>query len=122
MSMHKQFHLGDILSITTGKLLSPSKMDGVYSILNFMTGQELYTHQLGRAAEVCKPYLEGYYPQFKGIEYNKSTDIPVAEWLKLQCEKHYEFHLVTNLPEGAYKTVDVLTELCDLLDNNKLKG
>lgn len=46
----KRFHLGDVLSITTGHLLSPRHMEGVYEILNHMTGDQLFTHQLPRAS------------------------------------------------------------------------
>jgi hypothetical protein len=117
MTQHKQFHLGDILSITTGKLLSQSKMDGVYNILNFMTGEELYTHQLGRAAEVCRPYLLAYFPEFKDVNWEKDSGVPVMAWLDVNCKAFGELHLVTQLPEGVYTSVDVLTELCNLLDN-----
>lgn len=60
--MKRAFHLGDILSITSGYLLSPRHMDGVYDILNFLTGDELLIHQLPRAAEAAGPFLLGRYP------------------------------------------------------------
>lgn len=31
----RNFHLGDILSITTGRLVSRRHMEGVYDLLNF---------------------------------------------------------------------------------------
>ena len=57
-----KFHILDVLSITSGKLLSLEKMDGLYKILNFLTGEDLYTHQLIRASKTCKPYLLKTYP------------------------------------------------------------
>lgn len=60
--MSRAFHLGDILSITTGYLVSPTKMAGVHEILDYMTGDSLLTHQLGRAAEQCKPELLSQIP------------------------------------------------------------
>ncbi|WP_445080300.1 DUF7736 domain-containing protein [Brevibacillus laterosporus] len=53
----KSFHISDILSVTTGKLLSTRRMDGVYDILNHMTGESLLTHQLPRAIRVCAPFF-----------------------------------------------------------------
>lgn len=38
MSATRDFELGDILSITTGALVSRRHIDGVYDILNWMTG------------------------------------------------------------------------------------
>lgn len=59
----KEFSLGDVLSITTGRLLSERRIDGVYDILNWMTGDNLFTHQLPRASESCAPWLIEQYPQ-----------------------------------------------------------
>lgn len=61
--MGKEFSLGDVLSITTGRLLSERRIDGVYDILNWMTGDDLFTHQLPRAGKACQPWLVEQYPQ-----------------------------------------------------------
>lgn len=60
--MTKNFHIGDILSITTDFLVSPRGMDGIYDILNFITNDNLFTHQLPRVAKECRPFLLGKYP------------------------------------------------------------
>lgn len=60
--MGKEFSLGDVLSITTGRLLSERHIDGVYDILNWMTGDDLFTHQLPRAGRACEPWLIEQYP------------------------------------------------------------
>lgn len=66
-----QFHISDILSITTGRLVSNRHMEGIYAILNHMTGDNLFTHQLPRAARECAPVLLAAYPQL-------STDDPIT--------------------------------------------
>ena len=55
-----KFTLGQVLTVTTGRLLCP--MDELYAILNFMTQEDLYTHQLPRASNHCKPALLEKYP------------------------------------------------------------
>ena len=40
--MSRDFDLGDIPSITTGALVSPRHIDGVYDILDYMTGEQLF--------------------------------------------------------------------------------
>src|SRR3989338_2928760 len=96
----KQFHLGDVLSIATNRLVSPRHIDGVYDILNFMTGDNLFTHQLPRASDECKPYLVKQFPQLAATEMasaiaelgnalkSKSgkaeTEKVVADWLPPQ--------------------------------------
>jgi hypothetical protein len=64
----KDFALGDVLSITTDCLVSRDHIDGVYRILNYMTGDNLFTHQLPRAAGECKPALLAQHPQLADVE------------------------------------------------------
>ncbi|HEY2497322.1 MAG TPA: hypothetical protein VGK24_09655 [Candidatus Angelobacter sp.] len=58
----KKFHISDVLSVTTGRLVSSRHMDGIYKILNFLTGDSLFTHQLPRAMRECEPWLRAQYP------------------------------------------------------------
>jgi hypothetical protein len=76
----KRFKLGDVLSITTGVLLSEDRMGGVYNILNFMTGDNLFTHALPRAADVCKPVLLNQFPQLVNVESDPSWPKDGEAW------------------------------------------
>jgi hypothetical protein len=58
----KNFHVSDVLTATTGRLVSSRHMDGVYDIYNFLTGDSLFTHQLPRAARECQPWLDAQFP------------------------------------------------------------
>ena len=60
--MAKQFHISDVLSVTTGRLVSSRHMEGIYEILNFLTGDNLFTHQLPRAMRECEPWLRSQFP------------------------------------------------------------
>jgi hypothetical protein len=59
----KNFHISDVLSVTTPRLLSSRHMEGVYEILNFLTGDSLYTHQLPRACREVRPWMATQFPQ-----------------------------------------------------------
>lgn len=72
--MIRDFHLGDVLSVTSGRLLAPAGMGAVYQILNHLTGQELYTHQLPRAADECKPSLIRQHPWLDGPEMREAME------------------------------------------------
>lgn len=58
----KLFHISDVISITTGRLVSSRHIDGVYDVLNFLTGDDLHTHQLPRASNECLPWLRTQFP------------------------------------------------------------
>lgn len=59
----KVFHICDVLSITTGRLVSSRHMDGVYDILNFLTGESIFTHQIPRVMRECEPWMQAQFPQ-----------------------------------------------------------
>jgi hypothetical protein len=59
----KKFHIGDVLTILTGRLVSTRHMEGVYDILNFLHQDNLFTHQLPRASNEAKPWLRSMVPQ-----------------------------------------------------------
>lgn len=69
----KKFHVGDILSITNKRLVSPTQMDGVTAIMEYMTDSEgqIYSIGLTFAAKQCKPYLDIIYPNLKKVDYDK---------------------------------------------------
>jgi hypothetical protein len=135
--MKKQkFHLGDVLSVTTGRLVSPTHIDGVYKILNFMTRDDLFTHQLPRAGDECKPYLAKQFPQlsppaidadiaemdrrFEGVtDRNKYKEI-VDVWLAELVEKYGENFEVEEIPLDDHVTKDPLGEMMEMVDPKKI--
>lgn len=71
----KRFSLRTILTVTTGRLLTEPKDGGngigdLYEILGWMTNDSPFTHQLGRFAEECKPWLFKWFPELApcGVE------------------------------------------------------
>ncbi len=58
----KQFSTAQVLTVITGSLLC--EVGDLYEILNHMTGENLFTHQLPRAADLCAPELLKQLPQF----------------------------------------------------------
>lgn len=114
------FALGDVLSITTDRLVSRDHIGGVYRILGYMTGENLYTHQLPRAAEECKPALLVQHPQLKDIDVPEFRDKEhVYLWLTEQEDRYGETLDIDPLilKQGDYS--DPLGELCDRIGAEK---
>jgi len=115
----RKFHLGDVLSVTTGCLVSPRGIDGVYDILNFMTGDSLFTHQLVRAAEVAAPVLLARFPQLAKVVrpsfvFPKGTTQEEMEAMVLAwvMEQGFDMELpIEPLAGGKYVSMDPVTEL-----------
>ncbi len=109
-----KFHIGDILSITTGRLVSPSHIDGVYKILNYMTEDNLFTHQLPRASKECEPFLLDEFPQLANVNASKVTPDNLEEWLQKQVDEFGEMFEVTPIPKRWHKKKNPITELQEM--------
>ncbi len=84
--MTRDFDLSDILSVTDGRLVSDRHIEGVYDILNYMTGDNLFTHQLPRASRACEPVLLVQHPQLAGCGEGVEFDAEDIEDRKAQIE------------------------------------
>ena len=112
----KEFALGDVLSVTTGILMSRRHIDGVYDILGFMTGCGLMTHELIRANEVCSPYILKQHPQLEGLEVPtlyRDKEL-IFKWLEEREEEFGETIEIEILPEGAYKRKNPIEEIMNI--------
>jgi len=113
----KGFHIGDLLSVVTERLVSPSHMDGVYAVVDWMTGVPHLTHQLLRAGDVCKPHLLRQHPWLAGITIPESINDEAAlrTFLEMVSARHGEYHEVQRIPEGEYVAQDPLVEMAQMM-------
>jgi len=116
----KKFHLGDILSITAGPLVSPQGMDGIYDILNFMTGDKLFAHQLPRASGECRPYLLEQHPQLKKVDASGVNKKNWKKWLAKQIKKYGEELIVKPISKEAHEVKNPIQELEEKLGPDKV--
>jgi hypothetical protein len=96
----KSFHLGAVLTITTGIMVAPGGVGDIYDILNWMTGENLFTHQLPRASDECEPVLKDLYPGLAAVTRPDTTKLANGDqetfwknWLANQVKQFGE-----NLP------------------------
>ncbi|WP_280246192.1 hypothetical protein [Nocardia abscessus] len=109
----RSFHIGDILSITTEVLVSPRHIDGVYDILQWMTGEPVWTHQLPRVAEECAPSLRQQFPDLAAVVVpdGLNSEEKVLSWLAGIVQQHGETRQVVPLPKEDHTSIDPLTEM-----------
>ena len=120
--MPRTFTLADMLTVTTGKLMS--SIDGVYQICDFVTGESNFTHQLGRVANDIKPYILWQHPVLQEIDLENVEINPEnhAEVLKGHEEKYGSTFEVKSLSEMGveYKGQDPMEELASMVDPSKI--
>lgn len=62
MSITRLFHISDILSATTERLVSVGGMKGVQRFLSFVIGEEVFTHQMPQVMDDCRSHLQAQFP------------------------------------------------------------
>jgi hypothetical protein len=109
----RKFHLGEVLSVTTGRLVAPGHIGAVHALLDFMTRDTLFTHQLPRAMRECRPELLRQHPKLAGVPVPEGFDgeADVLAWLAGQVATYGEFLVVSPLAAEDHTRVNPLTEL-----------
>lgn len=119
----KQFHIGDILSVTTGRLVSPDHMSGLQALLEWMAGEPIWTHQLGRVAVEATPTLRAAFPDLAAIEptdEQMASKTTVEAWLADIVAKHGTHRDVPRIPQGQHVAVDPISELVDMVGADRV--
>jgi len=100
----KSFHIGDLISVVTHRLVSPDHIGGVYNVVDYVTGEEHMTHQLPRVVDVVAPWLVGQHPWLGDIEVPAGLrgEEDVYQWLAQAVAEHGERHEVKPMPFGMY--------------------
>ncbi len=130
--MAREFPLGDVLTITTGRLVSTRGIGAVYDILNYMTGDDLSTQQLPRAADECRPHLIAQHPQLgsplmdiavadldsrlsDNLSFCDAAEV-VCDWLSVLTETYGETFPVEPIPARDHAVIGPVIEaemMCD---------
>lgn len=122
MTSTKTFHIGDILSVTTGKLISPRHIGGVYDILGWMSGEDLMTHQLSRVSRECEGPLREQFPDLAAIEVPGwvNSEETLTTWLAEVTATHGTTREVAPLADGDHTYIDPITEMHKVAPNAEI--
>lgn len=118
----KQFHIADILSITTGILVSQELIGGVYKILNWMTGENIYTHQIPRASREAAPILLSKYPALADVQSDAESVNPDnhAHFIAKMEQRFGKMLAVPQMNLHQHERIDALSELVEKVHPNKI--
>lgn len=111
----RRFDLGDVLSVTTGKLVSRRHVAGIYDILGYLTGEAPYTHQLGRFMDECRPHLLRQHPALAAVTGSEVTTKNWQEWLAHQETMFGSTLEVRPIPKDDHAHRDPIQEAVDMV-------
>lgn len=116
----KDFTTEAVLSVLTGRLLC--NIDGVYEILNWMTGESLFTHQLPRVSREAEPVILGMYPRLAEAvaEADQVNGENYAEWSAKWKVRYGETIAVPRLNIAEHERIDPLSELAEKVPPDRI--
>ena len=107
----ERFHLGAVLSMTTGKVLC--QMEDIYRIAQHLAGGPVWTHQLPRVITESKPHLLEQFPALASVTGEEVTPDNFAAWLYERVTENGEWFEVAPMPADAHERIDPLSELAE---------
>jgi hypothetical protein len=124
----RSFHISDVLTITSGRLLSTRHMDGLYDILGFATDSSPFTHQLPRLCDEVEPYLRAEHPELAKVEVPETfagetrdeVKASVDAWLETLYPTFGTEVIVHRIPAEAHQSINPLRELIDKMGPDKV--
>ena len=114
----QRFHLGAVLSMTTGHLLC--EMDDLYKIAQHLAGEPIWTHQLPRVGREAKPHLLAQFPALASVDAEEVTPENYAEWLAARVAKFGEWFDVAPMSADQHESIDPLSELAEKVHPSKI--
>lgn len=111
----REFSLAAVLTGMTGLALTRNAFDVVWPLLNWMTDDNLFTHQLPRAIDECEPTLRATFPELSGIIVPNFTSWDEADrWLTALANAIGATREVPRLPAGVHQVINPVSELLDM--------
>lgn len=116
----KEFASCDVLSVVTGRLVG--KMGGVYEVLNWMTGESLFTHQLPRVGDEARPVLVAAHPALQQAidEAEQVTTDNWNEWLQTWQDRYGPILAVPKFGADDHEQIDPMSELAEKIHPDKI--
>ena len=110
-----KFTTGEIISAGLGKLACD--LEGVYKIMNFLTGDNLFTHQLPRAFHSCEAWVIEQHPWLRELDTSALNPQTWRVWLADAETRFGKMHELLPLPEGQWHSVDPIREAVELMED-----
>ena len=116
----KQFPTTHVLSIVTGRLMGD--IGGVYEVLNWMTGESLFTHQLPRVSYEAKPVIIAAIPALQRAvdEADEVTTENWEKWRDAWLARYGATLAVPKLNVEQHERIDPLSEAAEMIHPDKI--
>lgn len=113
MNATKEFATADVLSTITGRLMG--EIGGVYEVLNWMTGESVFTHQLPRISREARPVIVEMHPHLQQAidEAHQITPENWRQWRSAWEDRYGPTIAVPKFMADTHERIDPLSELAE---------
>lgn len=116
----KNFKTEDVMSVITGRLIGD--IGGVYEVLNWMTGESLFTHQLPRVGREALPVIVAMHPHLQQAvdEATQVTPENYKTWKQAWDDRYGSEIAVPKFSAENHERIDFLSELVEKVHPDKI--
>lgn len=116
----KTFKTADVLSTITGRLMG--EIGGVYEVLNWMTGESVFTHQLPRIGREATPVVVAMHPQLQQAidEAEQVTPTNFRQWRQTWEDRYGAEIAVPKFSADTHERIDPMSELAEKVHPDKI--
>lgn len=116
----KEFATADVLSTITGRLIG--NIGGVYEVLNWMTGESVFTHQLPRVGREATPVIIAAHPQLQQAvdEAEQVSQENWKQWRQTWEDRYGPTISVPKFTAATHEHIDPMSELAEKVHPDKI--
>lgn len=109
----KEFATRDVLSTVTGMLMGD--IGGVYEVLNWMTGESVFTHQLPRISREAVPVVLAMHPTLQQAidEADQVREDNALAWRTTWENRYGPTIAVPKFTADTHERIDPMSELAE---------
>lgn len=116
----KEFPTEMVLSVVADVLLC--EIGGIYEVLNWMTGESLFTHQLPRVGREAAPAIVAMHPELSTAiaESDQVNGDNWREWLATWKARYGETIAIPLLTIAEHERIDPISELAEKVHPDRI--
>lgn len=116
----KEFATADVLSTVTGRLIG--EIGGVYEVLNWMTGESVFTNQIPRISREAVPVVLVMHPHLQQAidESEQINRDNWRQWRQTWEDRYGPTIAVPKFTAETHERIDPLSELAEKVSPDKI--
>lgn len=120
MTETKTFPTAVELSTITGRLICD--IGGIYEVLNWMTGESVFTHQLPRIGREAEPVILAAHPHLREAvsEAKQVTPENWQHWRDLWIDRYGPEIAVPKMTAAEHERIDPMSELAEKVSPDQI--